>query len=139
MHPYCPGRRELCEVGRLSLTGAALQIITVLLAVLAVVGSIFFWPKLALRSWLAVAERLGVIVVTQVLVLSAIALAINNQFGFYGSWSDLLGNEKQAVLITDHQNATSAVTPRGALKLPQGVPGQLEKVRIFGAKSGLTS
>ncbi|MGF1426039.1 alpha/beta hydrolase [Kitasatospora sp. LaBMicrA B282] len=126
----------------LALTGTPLQIIASVLAVAAFVATIWLWPKLGGKGVKALLGRLGAFFATQVLVLVAMALVANSYFGFYTTWTDLLGTAGGPGTVVDH-------TPGNALKVTgeqkfyssQGSAedrsGVIQKVSVTGATSGL--
>ncbi|MEV0198221.1 alpha/beta hydrolase-fold protein [Nonomuraea sp. NPDC050691] len=77
---------------------------TAALAIGALVATVWMWPRLAGRPagrrWTAVLARAGVLAGNQVLTLAALGLLVNNYFGFYGSWDDLLGTDAGTAAIT---------------------------------------
>ncbi|MFD8707317.1 alpha/beta hydrolase [Kitasatospora sp. NPDC059648] len=83
----------------MGLTSHKLLALTALLAVFTVLGTLWVWPRLAVRSWPAVFLRLGTIAVTQLSLLAVLGLAVNDYFVFYSSWSDLLGHEHSIGVI----------------------------------------
>ncbi|MFE0461890.1 alpha/beta hydrolase [Kitasatospora sp. NPDC058965] len=128
----------------LALTGLPLQIVACLLAVLAFVATMWLWPRLGGKGWRPVLGRLGAFAGTQVLVLVAMALVANSYFGFYTTWTDLLGTAGGPGTVVDHKpsNALSVTgeqrvySSQGSAKERSGV---IQKVRLTGAASGLTS
>ncbi|MFG2908922.1 alpha/beta hydrolase [Kitasatospora sp. NPDC048286] len=83
----------------MGLTSHKLLALTALLAVFTVLGTLWVWPRLAVRSWPAMFLRLGTIAVTQLVLLVTLGLAVNDYFVFYDSWSDLLGREHGAGVV----------------------------------------
>ncbi|MGW3042326.1 alpha/beta hydrolase [Kitasatospora sp. NPDC001159] len=141
----------------MGLTSHKLLALTALLAVATVLGTLWVWPKLAVRSWPAMFLRLGTIAVTQLTLLATLGLAVNDYFVFYSSWSDLLGHERGAGVIQGAGGGTGgAGTPAGT---PAGVQllgtaeitgagpvgrdpariGRLDKVRLPGTTTGLST
>ncbi|GAA3188410.1 MULTISPECIES: alpha/beta hydrolase [Streptomyces] len=137
----------------MGLTSRSLEIAVVALAVVLVVLTVWQWPRLSGRGVGVLFGRLGAVVLTQVSLVCALALAVNNSFEFYGSWDDLLGNEDKApVAVSDNGGQYASVgTAKGALiqpagpqgldrvtGLPQGPAdkvGKMESVRIVGRRS----
>ncbi|GAA1944153.1 alpha/beta hydrolase [Kitasatospora viridis] len=128
----------------LALTGTPLQIITCLLAVLAFAATMWLWPRLAGKGWKALLGRLGAFFGTQVLVLVAMGLVANSYFGFYTSWTDLLGTAGGPGTVVDHKPGDAlSVTGEQKVYSSQGSAqdrsGLIQKVRLTGGQSGLTS
>jgi len=72
-----------------------------------VVATVWLWPRLVRQHAVRVAARLGLIVVSQALVLSAALAYVNDSFGFFSSWATLLGN------AVPQQVLTSTAAPAG--------------------------
>ncbi|MER8184689.1 alpha/beta hydrolase-fold protein [Kitasatospora sp. NPDC094015] len=128
-----------------SLTGLPLQIIVALLAIAAFVATMWLWPRLGGQGWKAWLGRLGTFFGTQIVVLAALGLVANSYFGFYTTWSDLLGLDGGPGKVVDHQPGARAVKVTGEQKMysAQGSAkdraGAIEKVDVSGAGSGLTA
>ncbi|MFJ4188614.1 alpha/beta hydrolase [Kitasatospora sp. NPDC089509] len=149
----------------MGLTSHKLLALAALLAGFTVLGTLWVWPRLAVRGWPAVFLRLGTVLVTQLALLGTLGLAVNDHFGFYSSWSDLLGHERGAAVIqgagaTPGRNPGTPGTPAGT---PDGTPagvqvlgtaeitgagpgghdplraGRLDRVRLPGATTGLST
>jgi hypothetical protein len=75
----------------MSLTGVPLLVVVGVLAVLLPVLTVVGWRRLGRSSPAAVAGRIGLVVVSQLLAVSFVALSVNDSGYFYGSWSDLIG------------------------------------------------
>ncbi|MEV4612793.1 alpha/beta hydrolase-fold protein [Kitasatospora sp. NPDC049258] len=128
-----------------SLTGLPLQIVVALLAIAAFVATMWLWPRLGGRGWKAWLGRFGAFFGTQVVVLAALGLVANSYFGFYTTWSDLLGLDGAPGKVVDHQPGARAITVTGEQKMysSQGSAkeraGAIEKVDVIGTGSGLTA
>jgi drug/metabolite transporter superfamily protein YnfA len=70
----------------MGLTSKKLEFLVAASALAAFVLAVWLWPRLGRRNWRSVLGRVGVLVGTQILTLSAIGLFANTYFGFYGSW-----------------------------------------------------
>jgi len=127
-----------------SLTGLLLQIVAALLAIAAFAATMWLWPRLAGRGWKAWLGRIGAFFATQVAVLVAMGLVANSYFGFYSTWSDLLGLDGGPGTVVDHQPG-KAISLTGEQKMysAQGSAkdrsGVIQNVTIRGAASGLSS
>ncbi|MFC6084403.1 alpha/beta hydrolase [Sphaerisporangium aureirubrum] len=108
----------------MGLTSTWLAILAIVLAAGGLTGSaLWIWPRLSARTWPAVAGRVGVLAGTQALTLMALGLLVNNYFGFYGSWSDLLGTGSAPVPAVREVEAPDSA-PRGVAPAPEEVnPG----------------
>src|SRR5690242_15500644 len=96
----------------------------------------WLWPRLGGRGWKALAGRILAFFATQVTVLVAMALVANSYFGFYSTWSDLLGLDGKQGTVVDHQPGGKAISVTGEQKFysSQGSApdrsGLIQKVRI---------
>ncbi|MEV7782366.1 alpha/beta hydrolase-fold protein [Kitasatospora sp. NPDC088351] len=138
----------------MELTSNALVNSLLALGAAALVATLWLWPRLARQRPLPVLGRIGLMTVTQALVLAVLALSVNNSFGFYTSWDDLLNPGGAKLTLTSNENhkggapaSDELVQPstEGGLKtvtdLPKGPPkevGKVESVEITGAESGLS-
>ncbi|MFF3003510.1 alpha/beta hydrolase [Kitasatospora sp. NPDC057940] len=109
----------------MGLTSHKLLALAALFAVGAVLGTLWVWPRLAVRSWPAVFLRLGTIAVTQFALLATLGLAVNDDFVFYSSWSDLFGRDRGAgVIQVGGSSVSPSVVPAGSpTGTPSGTPG----------------
>ncbi|MEV6973946.1 alpha/beta hydrolase-fold protein [Kitasatospora sp. NPDC093806] len=138
----------------MELTSDALMNSLLALGSAAVVGTLWLWPRLARQRPLPVLGRVGLLTVTQASALAVLALSVNNSFGFYTSWDDLLSPGGTKLALTSNENhkggapASDALlqpTTEGGLEtigdLPKGPPeeaGKVESVRITGKETGLS-
>lgn len=138
----------------MSLTGAPFLILLTVLTVGVLALVVFFWPRLASTGPKGVAVRLGALALTQVFLLSTAAAYTNSYFGFYSTWSDLLG---VANTSTNQNYALTAPAPLGAgatadpitvhsrqgIDVPGGdnpaTAGQLLDTTVQGATTGLSA
>ncbi|GII78198.1 esterase [Sphaerisporangium rufum] len=138
----------------MELTATSLQVAAILLAVGGLAGSAWWlWPRLSARTWPAVLGRVGVLVGNQVLTLGALALLINNYFGFYGSWDDLLGSGRGAAapIVADLEQEPPDAPSSARVQVMSSSPvtlsrggqryqgGRLEHVVVTGAASTLSA
>lgn len=128
----------------MTLTSNSLFFTTLVITVLMFGAVVWLWPRLARQGWRQVLGRIGLVLVVQVLTLSAIGLAANRSFLIYGSWTELAGREKPATISQD-AGGTSAVkvidrqkpdVPGGANK---HVGGEIEKIMIQGERSQIAT
>ncbi|WP_220182752.1 alpha/beta hydrolase [Sphaerisporangium album] len=96
---------------------------------------------------------MGVLLLNQILTLALLGLALNNYFGFYGSWADLLGTDtsQSAPIVADQgpgvppAEVTGGVQVIGTTRVPLisgrngDAGGRLQQVVISGATSRLSS
>ncbi len=129
----------------MGLTSNTVLALAVLAGVLLFAATVWFWPKLSGRTWRAFTGRIGLLLATQLALFSAVGLAANKSFLFYGSWADLLGRETSMGKVVDHSMSSKdiKVVDKQKLDVPGGakpqVGGQILKVAISGQKSKITS
>ncbi|MEU1370206.1 alpha/beta hydrolase-fold protein [Streptomyces sp. NPDC005803] len=130
----------------MGLTGNAVLILAIALAVALFAVTIWFWPKLARRSVPVVLGRVGLLLATQVAVFVSVGLLANNSFLFYGSWADLFGQKQELGVVTDH--AAGALAEKNIVRVGTqrpdvpgvtrpAVAGRIDKVVISGRRSGI--
>ncbi|MFE6751838.1 alpha/beta hydrolase [Kitasatospora purpeofusca] len=134
----------------MGLTSHKVLALTVLVAVAAMVGTVWLWPRLSKKSWKAVLGRIGALLATQLAVLAALGLVANNYFAFYSSWDDLLGTgDSGPVVIHNKADASgrlrvetighAEVQGGGALGRDRAKSGEIREVRIDGATTRLST
>jgi hypothetical protein len=129
-------------------------------AVVCVALMVLLWPRLGGPGIRPVLGRLMAIGVTQSTIVATLALAVNSSYQFYGSWSELFGNNSTApVGVTAAQGGTagnaimnmrtsgSALVQPGAtsvLRQVSGLPtgpadmnGRVDSVNIIGKLTGV--
>ncbi|MFZ3471977.1 alpha/beta hydrolase [Streptomyces sp. 4.24] len=129
----------------MGLTSNTVLALAIIAGVLLFAATVWFWPKLSGRSWRSVLGRIGLLLATQLALFSAVGLAANKSFLFYGSWADLFGQETSIGKVVDHGMSSDdiKVVDKQKLDVPGGakpqVGGQILKVAITGQKSKITS
>ncbi|NUR93520.1 MAG: esterase [Nonomuraea sp.] len=121
----------------MGLTSTKLEVLVGVLTVAAMGCTIWFWPRLAGQNWRMLLARVGTLLVDQVLTLLVIGLLVNNYFGFYGSWDDLLGTDTGGAPIT----LASGPHPAQGVQVLSSRPaqgGRLEQVIIPGQSTHLS-
>lgn len=86
----------------MGLTSNKVLWLAVAFAVLLFAGTVWLWPRLARRNWRAVSGRVGLLLGTQLALFASVGLAANQAFGFYASWADLFGQEKDQGVVVNH-------------------------------------
>ncbi len=141
----------------MNLTSSGLLYALVALAVLSLLATLWLWPRLARQRPLPLLGRIGLLTATQLAVLAVCALAVNNTYGFYTSWDDLLDPGGAPVALgppngggqpqggPPKSDALVQPTTEGGLEtvgnLPQGKPeevGRVNSIRVTGKSSGLS-
>ncbi|MGV9252929.1 alpha/beta hydrolase [Streptomyces sp. NPDC003697] len=125
----------------MGLTSNEVLVLAALCALLLFVGTVWLWPRLAGAGWRPVGGRVGMLLATQVALFACAGLAVNQAFGFYASWADLLGRETDQGVVVEHAGGGGSGGPlqvigtqravRGGPSLPQSA-GQIQKVEIVG-------
>jgi S-formylglutathione hydrolase FrmB len=109
----------------MGLTSGSFATVMFVLAGLGLAGVVLGWPLAARRRAMDVQARVLMIVVSQLFVIAAFLVALNGYFGFYASWSELLGTgTPQIVGVARQSNSNDpllAVIRAGPARLP-GVP-----------------
>ena len=74
-----------------------------------------------------VAGRIGLLLATQLALFSAVGLAANKSFLFYGSWADLFGQETSIGKVVDHSMSSKdiKVVDKQKLDVPGGAKPQV--------------
>ncbi|MFF8942636.1 alpha/beta hydrolase [Streptomyces sp. NPDC014864] len=132
----------------MGLTSNKVLVLTVLMAVLLFVGTVWLWPQLARRTWRSVSGRVGLLLATQLALFACVALAANQAFGFYATWADLFGQETDQGVVVDHSTAGGTSGPLQVIGTQQmnmsggtrpQVAGQIQKVDIVGRTTRIAS
>jgi pimeloyl-ACP methyl ester carboxylesterase len=74
------------------LTSRWFAILLFVVTAAAVAGAVLLWSHVRGPRPLQVAVRVGMIVVCQITAIVVVMVTVNNKYGFYASWDDLLGN-----------------------------------------------
>ncbi|MEU9395531.1 alpha/beta hydrolase-fold protein [Streptomyces sp. NPDC048324] len=132
----------------MGLTSNKVLCLAVAFAVLLFVGTVWLWPRLARRHWRAVGGRVGLLLGTQLALFASLGLAANQSFGFYASWADLFGQEKDQGVVVNHTALGGSGGPlevidtsnvRGAGGAPPQSGGQIQKVDIVGRRTHIAT
>ncbi|MFI9591615.1 alpha/beta hydrolase [Nonomuraea sp. NPDC052265] len=118
----------------MGLTSIALLAAAAVLAVAALAGTVWVWPRLAGRGLPPVLGRTGLLAACQTFTVAALALLVNYYFGFYGSWDDLLGADTGTAQIT----AAGAAAGLRVLDSRAVPGGRIEEVVLPGATTHLS-
>jgi enterochelin esterase-like enzyme len=122
----------------MGLTSNKVLALAVLSAVLLFAGTVWLWPRLARRGGRTVCGRVGLLLATQAALFAAVGLAANQAFGFYASWADLFGQEKEQGVVVDHTPGEGPLEVVGSRRVPgaggarpQG-GGRIQQIDIVG-------
>ena len=113
-----------------SLTGAPLTILLVIVAIALPIALALTWRRLPGRVGGA-ALRIGLILCCQAVAVLAAGIALNRAFMFYDSWDELLGHQRGAGQVV-------AVADAGQLVPPDGTQGRVRLLTVHGKVSGAT-
>lgn len=94
----------------MSPTGWPMTVTAILLAVAAPIGTHVLWNRIHGPRPVRAAARLSMIGVSQVMAILLCGVVVNNYYGLYASWDDLLGDTGSPGVII-HQNSAAAGTP----------------------------
>ena len=94
-----------------------------ILAAAGIVGLIWFWPRAARQRPLTMLARVGLIGVSQLLVIAAFLVYLNSYYGFYASWSQLLGSGTTPVVRVAKAAGPSQASVLVTGAEPAPVPG----------------
>lgn len=83
----------------MSLTGATFQVTIAVAAVVAVVATLLLWSRARGPRWVRTIQRLGLLVLCQLLAVGLAGTWVNNSYGLYASWDELLGTTPQGRLV----------------------------------------
>ncbi|MDQ6873784.1 MAG: alpha/beta hydrolase-fold protein [Actinomycetota bacterium] len=121
----------------MDLLGAPLLIVAAGAALGSVLATVLVWEVEQQRHWSRWLTRAGLLLSCQLTALLAVGLAVNNVFGFYVSWSDLLGHHQQFAPAAVHAGAVDEryravlvanwLRQRGTV-VPLPIPGQLSRI-----------
>ncbi|MFI8235086.1 alpha/beta hydrolase [Streptomyces sp. NPDC085900] len=132
----------------MGLTSNKVLWLAIAFAVLLFVGTVWLWPRLARRHWRAVSGRVCLLLGTQLALFASLGLAANQAFGFYASWADLFGQEKDQGVVVNHTALGGSGGPlqvidtahvRGAGGAPPQSGGQIQKVDIVGRRTHIAT
>jgi enterochelin esterase-like enzyme len=134
----------------MTLTGAPFLILLGLLTLGAFAAALRFWPRFAGRGLRALAGRVAVLAVAQLLLLSTALASANSYFGFYTSWravANVVSGSYAAAppppLSQGGRGSTITVHGRSGLAVPGGEDptqaGQVEDTTIQGQLTGLSA
>ncbi|WP_407836699.1 alpha/beta hydrolase [Streptomyces sp. DSM 116496] len=108
-------------------------------------AAVWLWPRLAGSGIRPVLGRVGLQLAITLTTGSALLLAVNSSYGFYGSWRDLLSLRREdPVPAGADASARAALLVRGTHSWRHAgtddpaVIGRIEAVTVRGARSGLS-
>lgn len=75
----------------MSLTGTSFWVVLIIVTLLMVIGTMLLWAKIPGPRPVRALTRLVMILLCQLTAISVVAVWMNNSYGLYASWDDLLG------------------------------------------------
>lgn len=94
----------------MGLTGWPFLWLTITVAAGSIGCAVWLWPQLARQRAAQVAARLGLILLSQLLLVTASGVYANDTFDFFGSWSALLGTGPQQQVATSSPALATAAS-----------------------------
>lgn len=82
----------------MSLTGTFFQVVTVVAGTIVVIATLLLWHRARGPRWSRTLQQLGLLLACQLLAVAVAGTWVNNHFGLYASWDDLLGTTQQGRL-----------------------------------------
>ncbi|MEV4505045.1 alpha/beta hydrolase [Streptomyces klenkii] len=129
----------------MGLTSQTFLLVLALIAAAVCVLALWLWPRAARKGPLALAGRVGLLVLTQAAILAVLLVAANNEFGFYSTWNELLGRASSKQVLqpgTAGGKRPPALTVKGqesiGLKGTREKAGQVDRIEIRGPVTGLS-
>jgi enterochelin esterase-like enzyme len=131
----------------MELTSKKVLLLAAIAAVLIFAATVWLWPRLARNNAPAVLGRVVTLLTTQLVMICALLLAVNDSFGFYASWADLFGTvQGQGVVVMQGNTSRSRqlqVLGHQSVNVSGGsvpsVGGRIEKIQITGRHSHITT
>jgi hypothetical protein len=121
--------------GLLSLT---LEIIFWVGTFAALILTVIYWKKFAESKWRHIAARFSLIIFIQVFAIASMGITINRYGDFYGSWSELFGEQQKLAkiavttqalsLISEQDIAKATITAGGSLILREVIKGAQSQI-----------
>ncbi|SEO92286.1 alpha/beta hydrolase [Actinacidiphila rubida] len=124
----------------MSLTGTALFVLSILLVPVVMVLMLLAWNRLPGPYGVRIAGRLGMVVVSQAAAVLAVLIWVNNTYGLYESWSDLMGDNGQVQLNAAGPGNAGVPADPTAARQADFVPGKdgVLTAMVTGPRSHIT-
>jgi S-formylglutathione hydrolase FrmB len=84
----------------MGLTSGLFQAVIVGLAVAGIAAVVWLWPRAAGRRLWHASARVGMLAVSEILVIAAFLVCMNSYFNFYTSWAQLTGSGQAPIIGT---------------------------------------
>ena len=102
----------------MDLLGTPLFLLAIALAVATPIAALLLWGRVRGAGGVQVAQRLGLVVLCQLTAVLLASVALNREYVFYESWSDLFGQDDNATASvqatgTPHTQAAARRAPDG--------------------------
>ena len=123
----------------MGLTDSSLYYSLIALSFAAFIATIYLWPVLAAKKVPQVLGRVGMLLLTNLLVVTTLGIALNNYGGFYSSWSDAIGITSTKTTLTDAANVATSTLRITPADLKHGTVSQEGTVTIERVLNGKVS
>lgn len=120
----------------MGLTSRWFAVLLLVVAVAAVAGAVLLWSRVRGPRPVRVAARVGMIVLCQVTAILVVMVTVNNDYGFYASWDDLLGNANSGGRSAANPGATPTPAKPDYRAAFASYSQGFEKATVRGWKSG---
>jgi len=104
----------------MGLTDKSLYYSLIVLSIAAFISTIYLWPKLAPKKVPHIVGRFGILLLTNLLIVTTLGISLNNYGGFYTSWSDAFGIQSNTTTLKDAVNLSSTAKRISASDLKHG-------------------
>ena len=119
----------------MGLTSGWFAALLIAAAVGTVAGAVLLWPRARGPRPLRAALRVGMIMMCQLTAILVVMVTVNNEYGFYASWDDLLGHANSGTAGPAAQGAPAPAVPDYAVKFASYSQG-FERATVHGWDSG---
>ncbi|MFJ6940798.1 alpha/beta hydrolase [Streptomyces sp. NPDC101132] len=104
----------------MGLTSTSFLVLLAVLTALAMLATLLLWARLPGPGWLRWTARLAMIALCQLTAVATVGAWVNNSYGLYASWNDLLGTG-----ATDTVDASMPGPPARRAQFTPGASGTL--------------
>lgn len=122
----------------MNLTGTLVAVLAVVLSIVTPALTVLLWKNLGRRRVVRTAARVGLLLTCQFTIVTLLGITLNNPFGFYNSWGELLGSS--GPLVSQVKESTGSLDKSLAARTARAFRaghGTLVDWSIPGTASGL--
>ena len=117
-----------------------LEIIFWVITVAALILTVIYWNKFADSKWHHITARFSVIIFIQFFAVASLGITINRYGDFYGSWSELFGEQQQLAKLAITTQALSSISERDIAKATKTAGGSMILREVIkGAQSQISN